>query len=281
MIRRILFPVDFSAACAAMAAYVQRAAGLWGATVSLVHVCDLSSSSGFEIYARPGGEIAEEHWNVAKDTLDRFLVPEFPLGSSPRILLAGDAATLIAQTAKEKQFDLIVMPTHAGRFRRMLLGSTTAKVLDDAECPVLTMQHAETVAPRSPEHRTWVCAIGLDSDSVRVLRLAQSAAAEIGAGMSVLHVIAGESGESESDGKSAEQSESARKRLAELAAAASYRGTVKIAAGPVKETLLSAAKESQADVLVIGRSAPSGFVGRMRDLTYALIRDSVCPVVSV
>ena len=96
-------------------------------------MCDLSSSSGFEIYARPGGEIAEEHWNVAKDRLGRFLVPEFPLESSPRILLAGGAASLIAQTAKEKQFDLIVMPTHAGRFRRMLLGSTTAKVLDDAE----------------------------------------------------------------------------------------------------------------------------------------------------
>ncbi len=280
MIRRILFPVDFSDGCAAMAAYVQRAATLWGATVSLVHVCDLSSSSGFEIYARPGGEIAEEHWNVAKDRLGRFLVPEFPLESSPRILLAGGAASLIAQTAKEKQFDLIVMPTHAGRFRRMLLGSTTAKVLDDAECPVLTMQHAETVAPRSAEHRTWVCAVGLSSDSVRVLRLAQSAAAEIGAGASVVHVIAADNAVSELDPKS-EQWESARKRLAELAVAAGYGGTVKIAVGPVKETLLSAAKESQADVLVIGRSAPSGFVGRMRDLTYALIRDSVCPVVSV
>jgi nucleotide-binding universal stress UspA family protein len=280
MIRRILFPVDFSDACAAMAAYVQRAAALWGAMVSLVHVCDLSSSSGFEIYARPGGEIAEEHWNVAKDRLGRFLVTEFPHESAPRILLAGDAATLIAKTAKDNQFDLIVMPTHAGRFRRMLLGSTTAKVLDDAECPVLTMQHAETVAPRSVEHRTWVCAVGLSSDSVRVLRLARSAAAEIGAGASVVHVIAADNAVSEPDPKS-EKWESARKRLAELAAAAGYGGTVKIVVGPVKETLLSAARESQADVLVIGRSAPSGFVGRMRDLTYALIRDSVCPVVSV
>src|ERR1700722_15476567 len=199
MIRRILFPVDFSPSCAAMAAYVHRAAALWGATVSLVHVCDLNSSNGFEIYARPGSEIAEEHWNVAKDKLDRFLVPEFPLESSPRILLAGDAASLIAQTAKEKQFDLIVMPTHAGRFRRMLLGSTTAKVLDDAECLVLTTQHAETSVPRALEHRKWVCAIGSSSDSVRVLRVAQSAASEIGASLSVLHVIAAESGATEAN----------------------------------------------------------------------------------
>jgi nucleotide-binding universal stress UspA family protein len=280
MMRSILFPVDFSAACAAMAAYVHRAAALWGATVSLVHVCDLTSHNGFELYERPVSEIADDHWNIAKDTLDRFLVPEFPRESSPRILLAGDAASLIADTARKNQFDLIVMPTHAGRFRRMLLGSTTAKVLDGAECPVLTMQHAETVAPRSVEHRKWACAIGLSSDSVRVLRVAQSAASKIGAGLSVLHVIAAEGAASEGDPKS-EQRESARERLAELVAAAGYGGTVRIAAGPVKEALLSAANDSQADVLVIGRSPQSGLIGRMRDLAYALIRDSACPVVSV
>jgi hypothetical protein len=40
------------------------------------------------------------------------------------------------------------MPTHTGTFRRMLLGSTTAKVLNDADCLVLTSTHAETIAPR-------------------------------------------------------------------------------------------------------------------------------------
>lgn len=280
MIRRMLFPVDFSAACAGMAAYVHRAAALSGASVSLLHVCDLTSYNGFELYERPGSEIAEEHLNIAKDKLDRFLVAEFPRESSSRILLAGDAASLIAQTAKEKQCDLIVMPTHAGRFRRMLLGSTTAKVLDDAECPVLTMQHAETATPRSLEHRQWACGIALSADSGRVLQVAQSAASEIGAGLSVVHVIAAEGASSEGDPKS-EQRESARVRLAELAAVAGYVGTVRIATGPVKEALLSAANESQADVLVIGRSAPFGLGGRMRDLAYTLIRDYVWPVVSV
>ncbi|PYU43615.1 MAG: hypothetical protein DMG56_00190 [Acidobacteria bacterium] len=37
------------------------------------------------------------------------------------------------------------MPTHAGLFRRTLLGSTAAKVLNEADCPVLTTQHAETI----------------------------------------------------------------------------------------------------------------------------------------
>jgi len=74
MIRKILFPVDFSPSCTAMAAYVQRAAALCGATVSLIHVCDLASHSGFELYTRPGNEIAEEHWNVAREKLEQFLI---------------------------------------------------------------------------------------------------------------------------------------------------------------------------------------------------------------
>jgi nucleotide-binding universal stress UspA family protein len=78
MIRKILFPVDFSPSCTAMAAYVQRAAALCGATVSLLHVCDLTSHNGFELYARPGNEIAEEHWNVARERLDTFLLRNFP-----------------------------------------------------------------------------------------------------------------------------------------------------------------------------------------------------------
>jgi len=59
MIRKILFPVDFSPACAAMARYVKRAATLFDARVTLVHVCDLASHNGFELYVRPAPEIAE------------------------------------------------------------------------------------------------------------------------------------------------------------------------------------------------------------------------------
>ena len=279
MIRKILFPVDFSPSCAAMAAYVQRAAALCRATVSLVHVCDLASHSGFELYVRPGNEIAEEHWNVAKEKLEQFLIAEFPRAMSKRFLLTGEAATAIAETAKKGEFDLIVMPTHAGRFRRMLIGSTVAKVLDDAGCPVLTSQHAEAVAPRSLEHRTWLCAVDLSPDSLRVLHSAKSAAAEVGATLSLVHVIPAVGASAAAELTSGEPA--ARQRLSHLASAADFDGQATIVAGAVKETLLHAAAAAHADVLVVGRSARPGVLGRMRDLTYALVRDSVCPVVSV
>src|SRR5260370_27892199 len=188
MFEHILFPVDFSPSCVAMAAYVQRAAQIFGAHVTLVHVCDLASHNGFELHTRRPDEIAEDHWSLARNNLELFLQPEFPGSTCPRLLLAGDAGGVIVETARKGKFDLIIMPTHAGRFRRMLLGSTTARVLNGADCPVLTTEHAATGKPRSIEHRNWVCGIGLSGDSERVLRYATNASLAAGAKLSAIHV---------------------------------------------------------------------------------------------
>jgi nucleotide-binding universal stress UspA family protein len=142
--QNILFPVDFSPSCVAMAAYVKRAAVIFGARVTLVHVFDLYSHA-FQLYVRPLSEVAEEQKNLARDKLDSFLSSEFPPAECPRVLASGDAAAEIVHLARTNGFDLIIMPTHAGFFRRTLLGSTTAKVLNDADCPVLTAQHAEAI----------------------------------------------------------------------------------------------------------------------------------------
>ncbi|HTX37229.1 MAG TPA: universal stress protein [Bryobacteraceae bacterium] len=269
MIERILFPVDFSPSCAAMAPYVKRAAGMFGAHVSLVHVCDLASHNGFELLVRCPQEIAKEHCAVAEERLKSFLESEFPPAACVRILRSGEAAAEIAGVARTGGFDLIVMPTHAGRFRRMLLGSTTAKVLNDADCPVLTTEHAETALPRPLEHRVWVCAIGLSLDSERVLHLAGRAAAEAGAQLSVIHTT------------SVEAAVNARRRLDELLQKVGCDAAVQITTGPVKEALLDTALRCAADALILGRRPCTGAIGRLRDLTYSLIRDSPFPVLSV
>src|SRR5258708_20548455 len=84
MIQNILFPVDFSPSCVAMAAYVKRAAVIFGARVVLVHVFDIYSHDAFQLYVRPLSEVAEEQQNVARDKLASFLKPEFPFVGRPR-----------------------------------------------------------------------------------------------------------------------------------------------------------------------------------------------------
>jgi hypothetical protein len=90
-IQTTLFPVDVSRSCAAMAAYVKRAAAILGARVTLVYVFDLTSHNGFELYVRPPCEIAEEHQDLAREELHSYLAAEFPVADCPRILLSGVA----------------------------------------------------------------------------------------------------------------------------------------------------------------------------------------------
>ncbi len=100
-IASILYPVDFSPSCIAMAPYVKRAAALLEARVSLVHVVDPTGYNGLQLYVRPISEVSEEHLAIGRDRLDAFLTAEFPTAEFPRILTSGDAATEIARVARE------------------------------------------------------------------------------------------------------------------------------------------------------------------------------------
>jgi nucleotide-binding universal stress UspA family protein len=285
-IHNILFPVDFSPSCIAMAAYVKRSVAMFSAKVTLVHVFDLYSHDAFQLYVRSLSEVAEEQQNLARDKLDSFLKSEFPVSACPRILLSGVAATQITQLARTNGFDLIIMPTHAGLFRRMLLGSTTAKVLNEADCPVLTTVHAETISPGQLEHREWVCAIGLDADSERVLEYANRAAESIHANLTLVHVIpaSGPDVPFELDLEErlwSGKREAASRRIEALQSATRSRAQVSIAIGPIRDMLTEAARRLRADVIVIGRGPQSGVLGRLRDLSYAIARDAPCPVLSV
>jgi nucleotide-binding universal stress UspA family protein len=252
----------------------------------MLHVFDLYSHDAMQLYVRPPSEVAEEQQNLARKRLDSFLKCEFPPSESRRVLLSGDAATQITQLARTAKFDLIIMPTHAGFFRRNLLGSTTAKVLNDADCPVLTTQHAETISPRHLEHREWVCAIGSDTDAERVLRYASQAAEAVHANLTLVHVIpaSGSGLMIELDLEERQQSakrEASSRRIEELQSTAGSHALVSIAIGSIKDMLTEEARRLRADVLVIGRNPPFGVLGRLRDLSYALARDAPCPVLSV
>jgi hypothetical protein len=78
-IANILFPVDFSASCIAMAAYVERAAALLEARVSMIHVVDPTGYNGLQLYVRPISEVSEENVAIGHHTefgaKDRYLCP--------------------------------------------------------------------------------------------------------------------------------------------------------------------------------------------------------------
>jgi hypothetical protein len=89
----ILFPVDFSLPCTAIAPYVKRAADMFGAKVTLAHVFDLGSSGGIELYVWPLPGVLADHHIAARNQLSSFLGQEFPLAEHPRIVLSFSLAS--------------------------------------------------------------------------------------------------------------------------------------------------------------------------------------------
>ena len=119
---------------------------------TLLHVCDLISHNDSTVCALTT-EIAELICALPKTTSSRSWPRRLPQTTCRRILRSRDAAPeIIDVPARTEDIDLIVMPTHVGQFRRLVLGSTTAKALAQVHCPVLTTKHAETI--RSGATRT-------------------------------------------------------------------------------------------------------------------------------
>ncbi|MGH9430282.1 MAG: universal stress protein [Terriglobia bacterium] len=73
----------------------------------------------------------------------------------------------------------------------------------------------------------------------------------------------------------------AAERIADLQSRVGSQASVRIVVGPIKEALLEAARGFDAEVLIIGGRPRSTVNGGLRDLTYAIVRDSQFPVLSV
>ena len=72
----------------------------------------------------------------------------------------GEAAQKIIQCAAANHVDLIMIPTQGmGIYRRLILGSTSAKVLHDADCPVWTGVHLENAPPWKRWRASGFCAL--------------------------------------------------------------------------------------------------------------------------
>lgn len=271
---RILFPVAFSERCRAAARHVAALATRYGSEITLLHVVEIPLT-------RPGeldfGALAFEadldaRTRTARELLNNFAHEALPEAADPRrIVFSGDPARIIVREAHDHQVGLVMMPTHGyGMFRRFILGSVTAKVLHDAECPVWTAAHLPEPATDTAGPRHIMCAVDLSEYNPRPLLAARDLAREFAAELTVAHATLLH-----------EAADEARTALTELLARLEIAAQVSIAVGDVAESVRGLATEHAADLLVIGRGQHSGLSGRLRTHSYGIIRESPCPVLSV
>ena len=180
---------------------------------------------------------------------------------------------------------MILMPTHSyGRFRRFLLGSVTAKVLHDADCPVWTGAHQLEKGPPTPAFRSVLCAVDGGEGCVPVIRWALDLARLFGASLQAVHAIPAVDETSDNPGEMElcrYAFERANRSLYHLLAEAKLDLKVALAGGEVARVVREYALRTQADLVVIGRGHTQRALGRLRTQAYSIIRNSPCPVLSI
>lgn len=276
-LKRILLPVDFSPA----ALHAAAAAAAWTrhfkAELTVLHSFELPENIEESQAARVREELDRKLHSFAASALE---------GVKPRYaLLHGKPAAMIVVHAHEHETSVIMMPTRGeSGFRALLMGSATLGVLHDAECPVWTTVHAEQSAPPGV-YRNIVCAIDIGKSAVKTLEWARLFKESFQAHLRVVHAVP--TVDPRFDSAAAERAHrhlvlSARDAYPELAAAAGVTEPLTVLEAPgLASSITGDAARHGADLLVIGRGAVQGFLGRLRTHSHELIRTSPCPVISI
>ena len=289
MFKKILLPVDFSENSLIAARHAAALACHEHAELTLLHVNELSifhplaGPLGFGISERDAA--LNQHMAGRRKELDAFALAELAGIPTKRIVCCGEPSKVIVERARAENTDLIMIPTRGhGPLRHFLLGSVTAKVLHDAECPVWTSTHDGIAQAPAPVHHV-MCAVNFDPCSRAVIPWAARFAAEFGARLTVVHSVCHTPPELPERYRAAWHEEAfwrADERVHSLLRELGVQSEVLIvdSSEPAK-SLAAAAREKGAGLLVIGRGSSTANSGRLGSHAYGIICQSPCPMISV
>lgn len=253
----------------------------YGARATVLYVLprDEYVIAGFEAYA-VARDVARRDLTELEEKLSRQ--PGCVRGDYEVLIAEGDVAECVFECARQRHIDLIVLGTH-GRsgFTKALVGSVAERVFRHSEIPVLTVgpcaRHTRLSAPKrllvpvdftaATQHSAkYACALARGHQSELVL----------------LHVIdeapRGAMADLERLQRTVEQS------LAELISCEEKPQQIRIMTrvGKVVPTVLNAASELEADMLVLGVHTYPKLLDHLRlQNAYELVRQAPCPVLTV
>lgn len=285
-LKTLLLPVDFSPRSAIAAAHARVLARQFGARVVALHVM-----RPFQL-AVEGADVpsaAVIDWYTQQRPLLQSRLAEFAsiYLKECQVTLAfreGDPASEILEVAAKEKADLILISTRgAGPFRRFLLGSVAAQVLNDSPLPVLTGAHLDVPPSESEQIETVLVAVDLGPRTGELIAEGASLAKVFQAALHVVHCTpdTGAATEFLDPAWRASLADQIRERLDNEVALAAFPATVHIEPGEPAKSVSSLVTRLKADLLVIGRHADQSLLGRLHTHSYAIVRESACPVLSL
>jgi nucleotide-binding universal stress UspA family protein len=285
-INKILLPVDYPDASLSVIRQAARVAQQFHSEIVLLHVVTRRSRAAGVPEEGPAlaqWDLLAEITRGEAESLEQSIGRVLGNLTVYRVLARGGVADVIVHTAHKEKADLVMMPSRGHTFCQFLLGSVTARVLCESQCPVWTDAYAEASRSRELTIRSILCAVDLTPHDRKTVSWAAHLATEFGAQLTLAHVTP--SIESWGPGGGYVHSRQknalvgdASKRIAELQKAMDIKADVIVGSGDVSTTLCQAAKQVNADLLVTGCD-PHG--GRLRTHGYETICAMSIPVLSV
>ena len=288
----ILCPIDFSEESRNALRWAVAMAVKFKGQVTVLTVVEPLLAHAAD--TRFGVDLARE----TEATLREFVATSLPsAGWVPAVEIAvrvGDAPAVILETTDGGRVDLVVMGTHGlGGVRKLLLGSTTERVLRRTRVPVLGVPGGATAAglddsgPRFTLHAV-VAASDFSAPARAAVELAGGLARDLAAALVVIHAVAPVFVPAEwqpyvevaDEQRATETRERLDKWLQDIAPGVPAETVVTV--DRPAELIASVAADKRAGLIVMGLSGERGaFASRPGSIAYRVLSAARVPVLVV
>ncbi|HET6931940.1 MAG TPA: universal stress protein [Candidatus Acidoferrum sp.] len=283
-ISKIMVTTDFSEVSDHALDYAIALARRYDARIYLAHVI---TPDPFQ-FAEP--QLAQATYEkvrqAAEEGITDILISGKLRGVPHEVLMEeGNVWPCLESLIVRNEIDLVVAGTHGrGKVQKLIIGSVAEEIFRKADCAVLTVGPAvKNNATKEIELKHILFATDFGPGAEKAAAYAFSLAQEHDATLTLLHVI--ESAAAYTEESVARQREINVVRMKQLMPAGSenwckpeFRATF----GATVEEILIAARESKADLIVMGAKARKSLAGHAPlTIAYNVVTKATCPVLTV
>jgi nucleotide-binding universal stress UspA family protein len=284
MLTRILVTTDFSEVSDRALDYAMALARRYDARIYLAHVI---TPDPFQ-FAEP--QLAQATYEkvrqAAEEGITDILISGKLRGVPHEVLLEeGNVWPALEELIIEHEIDLVVVGTHGrGKVQKILIGSVAEEIFRQADCAVLTVgPGVKGETAREVELKSILFATDFGPGAEKAAAHAFSLAQEHDARVTLLHVI--ESAAAFTEKSVARQREINVVRMKQLMPPGSEnwcKPEFRVTFGSAVEEILIAARESRADLVVMGAKTRRSLAGHLPlTIAYNVVTKASCPVLTV
>lgn len=284
MLTKILVTTDFSEVSDRALDYAIALARRYDARIYLAHVI---TPDPFR-FAEP--QLAQATYEkvrqAAEEGITDILISGKLRGVPHEVLMEeGNVWPTLEELIIEHEIDLVVVGTHGrGKVQKILIGSVAEEIFRQADCAVLTVgPGVKGETAREVEPKSILFATDFGPGAEKAAAHAFSLAQEHDARVTLLHVI--ESAAAYAEESVARQREINLVRMKQLMPPGSEnwcKPEFRVTFGSAVEEILIAARESRADLVVMGAKTRRSLAGHLPlTIAYNVVTKASCPVLTV